>query len=182
MKKKTIILMIPLLIFTLVASGCERGSESLSDNSRPTLGSEEPTSTTTTSTTSTTITSTEGRTGQKELSFYATNDFHGSIVETNSEPGIFKLGSYLKSEFAAKRNKTVYVDAGDIWQGSADSNINRGKFLVEAMNVLKLDAQTIGNHEFDWYDTVIETNKELANYPFLGANIMCVKPVSLPRI
>jgi 2',3'-cyclic-nucleotide 2'-phosphodiesterase (5'-nucleotidase family) len=172
MKKKTIILMIPLLIFTLVASGCERGSESLSDNSRPTLGSEEPTSTTTTSTTSTTITSTEGRTGQKELSFYATNDFHGSIVETNSEPGIFKLGSYLKSEFAAKRNKTVYVDAGDIWQGSADSNINRGKFLVEAMNVLKLDAQTIGNHEFDWYDTVIETNKELANYPFLGANIM----------
>ena len=156
--------MIPLLIFTLVVSGCERGSESLSDNSRPTLGSEEPTSTT--------ITSTEGRTGQKELSFYATNDFHGSIVETNSEPGIFKLGSYLKSEFAAKRNKTVYVDAGDIWQGSADSNINRGKFLVEAMNVLKLDAQTIGNHEFDWYDTVIETNKELANYPFLGANIM----------
>ncbi len=163
MKEKRIFLITALLLFTLIASGCERGRES---------SASEETSTSLSSSEVTSATSTEGRSGQKQLSFYGINDFHGAIVESSSEPGIFKLGTYLKSEFAANENKTVFVNAGDFWQGSADSNINRGNFLTEAMNALKLDALTIGNHEFDWYDTAIEANKALAEYPFLGANIM----------
>lgn len=112
------------------------------------------------------------RTGQRKLDFYGINDFHGAIVESSSEPGIFKIGSYLKSRFAENPNGSIFLNSGDFWQGSADSNINKGKFLTEAMNELKLDAMTLGNHEFDWFDTAIKANKVIANYPFLGANVM----------
>ena len=30
---------------------------------------------------------------------------------------------------------------------------------------------TLGNHEFDWFDTAIKENLEIANFPFLGINI-----------
>ena len=66
----------------------------------------------------------------------------------------------------------IKINVGDYWQGSADSNLNRGKFLTEVGNVLGFHAMTLGNHEFDWMDTHIKENKEFAKYPFLGANII----------
>lgn len=114
-------------------------------------------------------------TGKRTLNFYGINDFHGAIIETSKEPGIFKLSTYMKDRFAENPNGSVFLNAGDYWQGSAESNINRGAFLTEAMNLMNLDAMTLGNHEFDWYDTIIEQNKALADYPFLGANIIDVE-------
>lgn len=108
------------------------------------------------------------------LNFLAINDFHGAITENpdSGEPGIFKLASYIKSVDASNNGELIKINVGDYWQGSADSNLNRGKFLTEVGNVLGFDAMTIGNHEFDWMDTHIAENKELADYPFLGANIL----------
>lgn len=117
-------------------------------------------------------TETPGPHGTRKLEFFGINDFHGAITETTDEPGIFKISSYLKSRYAQNEGGTVFLNAGDYWQGSADSNINRGKFLTRAMNELSADAMTIGNHEFDWFDTTIKHNRTLAEYPFLGANIM----------
>ncbi len=112
------------------------------------------------------------RTGTRKLNFYALNDFHGAILETENEPGIFKLSTYLKNRFSENPNGSIHLNAGDHWQGSIESNYNRGEFLTKAMNELDLDAFTLGNHEFDWYDTAIMHNKAIADYPFLGANII----------
>lgn len=106
------------------------------------------------------------------LEFYAFNDFHGAVTANSAEPGIFSFGSYLREKHTNNpNNNSVLLNVGDYWQGSADSNINRGAFLTEVGNLLEFDAMTLGNHEFDWYDTHIISNKALAEFPFLGANI-----------
>jgi len=66
----------------------------------------------------------------------------------------------------------VLLAAGDMWQGSADSNLTHGSLVVDCMNAMNFDAMEIGNHEFDWTDTYIYENQQRANFPFLGANII----------
>ncbi len=66
----------------------------------------------------------------------------------------------------------ILTSSGDMWQGSADSNITRGRLVTAAMNELNFDAMVLGNHEFDWGAETIRTNQALAEFPFLGANII----------
>ncbi len=110
------------------------------------------------------------------LDLFALNDLHGSIHYDSSgsqtEYGMYKIASYLRAKEAENPGGTINMDAGDIWQGSADSNITNGQVLIEMFNSLNWAATSLGNHEFDWYDTTIESNKALAEFPFLGANIM----------
>ena len=58
-----------------------------------------------------------------------------------------------------------------MWQGGAASNSTKGKLVTEWMNQLGFTSMTIGNHEFDWGTSYIESNRELANFPFLGINV-----------
>lgn len=175
--RKKIKILLPLVL--LVLTGCENGSSS---ESSKTTTSEQQSEVISSSETSEVISSSgtsevppssessslEHLTDERIINFYALNDFHGAIMETNNEPGIFKYSSYLKDKIAQNLNGTVHLNAGDYWQGSVESNLNRGEFLTKAMNELSLDAFTIGNHEFDWYDTAIMHNKAIADYPFLG--------------
>lgn len=109
------------------------------------------------------------------LDLFVLNDFHGAIhplEATTPEYGIHKIASYLKAQEALNPGGTINMDTGDMWQGTADSNITKGRVLVEMFNSLNWAATALGNHEFDWYDTAIEQNREVADYPFLGANVM----------
>ena len=44
----------------------------------------------------------------------------------------------------------LLVDAGDLFQGTLESNLNEGATVVDAYNALGYAAATIGNHEFDY--------------------------------
>jgi 2',3'-cyclic-nucleotide 2'-phosphodiesterase/3'-nucleotidase len=59
-----------------------------------------------------------------------------------------------------------------MWQGSADSNITRGRLVVDAMNQMGFSAMAIGNHEFDWTDEYLFLNQTRSDFPLLGINIM----------
>ncbi len=108
-----------------------------------------------------------------DLSFYSLNDTHGavSLNEGNGEPGIAILGSYLREGAWSNPDGTVILSAGDMWQGTADSNLTHGGIMVDWMNLVGFDAMSIGNHEFDWGVSYIEENLAKANFPFLGINI-----------
>lgn len=144
------------LILTLVAS-CGQGSSSSEITSEPTYIP--PTSVE----------------ADVNLDLFALNDLHGSIDFNSSgsqtEYGMYKIASFLREKEQQNPGGTINMDTGDMWQGSADSNITKGKVLVEMFNSLNWAASNIGNHEFDWYDSEIENNKELATYPFLSSNI-----------
>lgn len=64
------------------------------------------------------------------------------------------------------------TSSGDMWQGSADSNITKGKLMIDWMNYLDFSAQAIGNHEFDWTIDIIRLNQERMNFPLLACNIV----------
>jgi 2',3'-cyclic-nucleotide 2'-phosphodiesterase/3'-nucleotidase len=58
-----------------------------------------------------------------------------------------------------------------MWQGSSESNMTKGKILVDWMNQLDFTAMAIGNHEFDWGEEYIASNAAFAEFPFIAINI-----------
>lgn len=109
------------------------------------------------------------------FSIIGINDFHGSVNEKISsygyyEYGLGKLSTFIKKE--RSEQTSFVISSGDMWQGSIESNENRGKFVTEAMNLMGFDSMTLGNHEFDWGTEIIQSNAELANFPILAANII----------
>lgn len=107
------------------------------------------------------------------IDLYNLNDFHGAVEHNpgNKEIGINRLSTYFKTQLAANPN-SIFLSSGDMWQGSADSNITRGRLVVDAMNHLEFSAMAIGNHEFDWTDIYIKQNQARSNFPLLGINII----------
>lgn len=114
------------------------------------------------------------RFGTKNIDFYSFNDFHGATEfdEDNSEPGIKKLSTYLKNAKDDNPEGFVLTSSGDMWQGSADSNITRGRLVNDWMNLADFSAMTLGNHEFDWTINIINANQATAEFPFLACNII----------
>lgn len=114
------------------------------------------------------------RKGNKNFAFYGINDFHGATEFSSDtyEPGINKLSTYIKNQREYNQGNMFLFSSGDMWQGSADSNITRGELVVSWMNILDFDAQAVGNHEFDWTTDVIKDNLSKMEFPLLACNIV----------
>lgn len=99
---------------------------------------------------------------KKQVDVYAINDFHGATDK------IASLVTFFKEK---KNENTVFINSGDMWQGSILSNTNRGELLTKSFDEIGFDSFTLGNHEFDWGLDYIKKNEGLTATPFLGANI-----------
>ena len=101
---------------------------------------------------------------------YVVNDLHGKFADTDMQPGVDELSTYLR---AAQFNNvnTILLSSGDMWQGSSESNLTKGNIMTDWMNEMDFAAMTLGNHEFDWGEDVIRSNEAIAEFPFLGINI-----------
>jgi 2',3'-cyclic-nucleotide 2'-phosphodiesterase (5'-nucleotidase family) len=110
--------------------------------------------------------------GKKAISLLSMNDFHGSLAGDAKNPGISKIASYMTVEKKANPMGTVLLSAGDMFQGSADSNLLYGKPVLAMMNDIGFEAMAIGNHEFDWGIDKLQTLSKNAEFPFLAANIV----------
>lgn len=134
-----------------------------------------------------TIVSLIGCKGSNEvtLNIISMNDTHGSLIETHASAGLVKGATYIESVRKENRKGTVILSAGDMYQGTAASNLEYGNTMIEVMNALKFDAMTVGNHEFDWGEDIIknhhdgnEENGE-AEYPYIACNIFYSNGTSL---
>jgi 2',3'-cyclic-nucleotide 2'-phosphodiesterase / 3'-nucleotidase / 5'-nucleotidase len=110
--------------------------------------------------------------GKKAISLLSMNDFHGSLAGDAKNPGVAKIATYLAGENKANPNGTIILSAGDMFQGSADSNLLYGMPVLAAMNDLGFEAMAIGNHEFDWGLDKLRDLSNTADFPFLAANIV----------
>jgi len=105
-----------------------------------------------------------------------TNDTHSRIEpipETDkfnpNMGGVVKRAAFV--EKMRKENKNVLLfDAGDFLQGTPYFNMFKGEIEVEAMNILKYDAGTLGNHEFDYGMEVLEDVVKRAKFPIVSTN------------
>lgn len=110
--------------------------------------------------------------------FYAINDLHGKFADADSNIGVDELTTYLKNARETDEN-AIFLSAGDMWQGSSESNMTKGQILVDWMNELDFAAMAIGNHEFDWGEEYVAANAKLAEFPFIAINIYDRKSNSL---
>ena len=104
------------------------------------------------------------------LDFYTLNDLHGKLADGQNHLGVDEMTTYLKRAVAAD-DEAFLLSAGDMWQGSAESNNTDGLIITDWMNHMDFAAMTLGNHEYDWGEDAIETNAAQAEFPFLAINI-----------
>ncbi len=112
------------------------------------------------------------------IDLYCINDYHGRVSQVHQdyhyEGGIARFATYLKNKVGDNPEGSVFLNAGDLWQDTYDSAMNRGELLTKAMGELNCEAMALGNHEFDWGLEQIRHNKSIADpygFTFLGANI-----------
>ena len=112
------------------------------------------------------------------VDFYVLNDLHGKFCDTDKQPGVDEIGTYFE-KMMSKDDYTVIMSSGDMWQGTAESNLTQGKIVTEWMNELDFVSMTLGNHEFDWGQEAIRNNLAVAEFPFLAINVYDVKTNTL---
>lgn len=84
-----------------------------------------------------------------------TNDTHSQVEPTEkSSLQTSDMGGYARrmgviNQIRSQEKNVILVDAGDFSQGTPYFNFYNGRVEVDAMNRMKYDAITIGNHEFD---------------------------------
>ena len=105
-----------------------------------------------------------------EVDFIGVNDLHGKFADTDSNEGVDELSTYIKQARKVNEN-TVVLSSGDMWQGTSESNLTKGKIITEWMNEMDFVSMTLGNHEYDWGEDYITENYALAEFPFLAINI-----------
>jgi len=124
----------------------------------------------------------------KTFDFVEVTDFHGTLNPVGSvQPVAAVLAKQIKDIKAANPN-TVILSGGDMFQGSAPSNILKGQPVIDMMKNIGFDAMALGNHEYDWgIDKVIDPQNAVVKgttIPILAANVYdktTGKPVSYTK-
>ena len=78
------------------------------------------------------------------------------------------LVTRLRGEFGAER--TLLLDGGDTWQGSGTALWTRGRDMIEASNLLGVDAMT-GHWEFTYRDEEVRANVGALDAEFVAQNV-----------
>ncbi|MGK5083380.1 5'-nucleotidase C-terminal domain-containing protein [Bdellovibrionota bacterium FG-1] len=132
------------------------------------------------------------------IAILGTNDLHGALgsaqLKTRENDGIAPIeyqaggvamiASYVKILRQEFGNHFVWLDAGDEFQGSIESNLNQGAPMVQFYNASGVQVATIGNHEFDYGPDnrtgmspqdrlgALKARISEAHYPYVSANIV----------
>lgn len=104
------------------------------------------------------------------LDLFAINDLHGKFCDSDTQGGVDELTTYLKNAYRTE-DHVILLSSGDMWQGSSESNLTKGFIITEWMNDLDFASMTLGNHEYDWGESFIDDNADLAEFPFLAINV-----------
>jgi len=92
---------------------------------------------------------------EKHITILHTNDVHSHIdvfpKDHSSFPNLGGLArrAALVDSIRKENPNTLLFDAGDIFQGTPYFNFYGGELEFKLMSMLKYDAATIGNHDFD---------------------------------
>ncbi|KAH8370445.1 hypothetical protein KR093_003565, partial [Drosophila rubida] len=63
--------------------------------------------------------------------------------------GFGRVATIVAKARADSKQQTLYLNAGDTFQGTPWYTFYKGEFVAEMMNMLNPDAMSLGNHEFD---------------------------------
>ncbi|MEU8316444.1 5'-nucleotidase C-terminal domain-containing protein [Micromonospora sp. NPDC049033] len=143
-----------------------------------------------------------------DLTILGTSDTHGNVYNwdyyrdaefddsKHNDVGVAKLATLVNQIRAERTGRaTLVLDAGDTIQGTPlatyyakqEPITSTGEThpMARAMNILKYDAVTLGNHEFNYGLPLLATWIEQLGFPALAANALNAKtgkPAFLPYV
>lgn len=113
---------------------------------------------------------------QTKITILHTNDTHSRIEPIpegdKTAPnmgGVLRRAKYIEQVRSENKN-VILLDAGDYVQGTPYYNLFKGKVETEAMNLMKYDVVTLGNHEFDYGLDGMKQLVEWAEFPIVSSN------------
>lgn len=114
----------------------------------------------------------------KQIVILHSNDTHSCIYPLNvnlADTALAGRGGYLRRAAFVEQQRKQYpnlllIDSGDFSQGSPYYTLNKGEVEVGLMNIMRYDAATIGNHEFDFGLENMARIFRMANFPILCSN------------
>ncbi|MFJ6324943.1 MULTISPECIES: 5'-nucleotidase C-terminal domain-containing protein [unclassified Rhizobium] len=123
-----------------------------------------------------------------QLNILHFNDFHSRVESINKFDATCSAAEEAKNECfggaarlkaaidhrraALAGQNVVVLDAGDNFQGSLFYTTYKGAAEVEFLNDMKIDAMTVGNHEFDDGEGPLAAFLDKAQFPVVTANLV----------
>jgi len=112
----------------------------------------------------------------KKITILHTNDVHSHIDAFGPEDGrnankggVARRASLIES-IRNENPNNLLLDAGDIFQGTPYFNYYGGELEFKLMSMLKYDAATIGNHDFDNGIDGLYAQLPHAKFEFISSN------------
>ncbi len=136
------------------------------------------------------------------LTVIGMNDVHGELVSRPDSGGLTGISGFIDAARAARAEDggaVLVIDAGDMWQGTLESNLREGDPVLRAYNAIGITAAAVGNHEFDFGPVgekaipisdsddprgALKQRAAEARFPLLAANIIddaTGEPVTWPN-
>ena len=114
----------------------------------------------------------------KRLVILHTNDTHSCIFPLNphlADTILAGRGGFIRRAEMVRRERSKHpdmllFDSGDFSQGSPYYTLYKGDVEVGLMNLMRYDAATIGNHEFDFGVENMARLFKKADFPIVCAN------------
>jgi hypothetical protein len=110
-----------------------------------------------------------------------TNDFVGSFFPQATSYGRLPGGAALQAtvdELRMQAGGGLWVDTGDLAQGSALGALSDGAWPFLALAGLSIDAAVAGNHELDWGEAHLRRWSAELPFPLLAANLALELPAT----
>ncbi|CAH0038040.1 unnamed protein product [Clonostachys rhizophaga] len=131
--------------------------------------------------------------GNWNVSFFHINDVHAHLDEfsssgtdcTNPAKGCYGGYSRIKSkvnELQAAHPDSMWINAGDEFQGTMFYSYYGGEKIAEVLNDLEFDIMTLGNHEWDGGETKLGAFLSNLTFPIVSSNVKSENPALKPHI
>ncbi len=117
------------------------------------------------------------------ISIIGTSDLHGALERLPILAGFIDA---LRASYESRAGGVVLIDAGDMFQGTLESNLNEGAAVIAAYGAMGYHAAAIGNHELDFGPVgprsvpesagddpqgALKARAREASFPLLAANL-----------
>ncbi len=108
--------------------------------------------------------------GHVEITVFHVNDVHSRVVEYNNF-GFAKIATVVNEARTAGDN-VLLLDAGDSFHGQTFATISKGASIARLMNLMKFDALTTGNHDFNYGQARLLELQAETDFPLLASNVI----------
>jgi len=107
-----------------------------------------------------------GQSDTVEIIILHTNDMHSKIDNFS------KFASFV-NDYKEKNENVFVFSGGDLFTGNpiVDQHEFKGLPIIDLMNKIPYDISCLGNHEFDYGQEQLNNLIEIAQFPFICANI-----------